>query len=1168
MRVLSDLARLAGQFGIATDDIVEFTEVMALLSVTIDDLDVEAAASAIARLATIMGVASDEFDNLGSTLVDLGNKFASAEGDILNLAGRIAGAGKIIGLSAQEVFGIANAFAVVVGPQGIEAAGTAVQKVFLALNTSVLQGGESLEKFAKVAGLSAGEFKKLFQKDAAKAFRLFVEGLGKQGKKGELILRDLGLTDARLIRSFLQIAGAGDLLKRSLDTATTAFAENVALQEEARKRFETLASQIQLLKNNIFELGIQLGEILKPALIGAIKQFSGALDDIGKKLVPGFKAFAQVLPEVVGLVISLIKALADMATGFLELVAQLGPSIELLGEFFETVGKGSRFIFGELTPAVEALNAGLQNIREVLGTAFGNIKTQGLEALRSLMAGLGEVVTAALNGIAQAIPLVVPLLLEMVQAFSTLVNAVGPDLQNFVQQVVERLGQLAAAFADVLSIVAGPVLRVLAEVFDEIGNVVIELARHIVDTAGPAINALADSFVQFIDALGPSVLEVLKSLVDAFVTLQPALSRLLETLAPLIAQIAGGLTEAIAPLADAFSRIIIALLPVLQTIVNVLTGPFLDAVIKLAPAFAKFIETLAPLATGLFLGIGELFEAFVPVLLALLPAIEALVEPLLGLVQAFIPLAEILAGALIEAIETITPALPNLVEAFVQLVEALTPILADTLTNLAIAMAKLFTALAGNDAATKVILALATILEVLARALAGLEPETLEKLIVAFIGLKIFSSVGRAIFAFGQAVRGFRDGLSILKTVGKPLRTALNGIAGAGKGFLRGIPSVIGGIKRFVGPEGIGLFTRTRGVGGQITKSLEFNPANFLARLRGLGTSAAEAISSGAATVKGGVTRLLSPVTSVAKTIFQEAATKTGLFKKVVTQSRDELGRFKEGITKLRFQPTQFLDDLKSLPGKFATTFTKIKDGFSSVSRTGLSKFGELAKFLKGGFSTAITTLGKTLSTQLLGGSSGSLIAGAGGTAVGLLGAIAAGVGLGVALHNLIEDHFPGINRALEDLGGAISDFLFGTGAEGQIGLIGEIGTFFKDLGGKLFDAVLTGLEAFLNFLLKFRFAFPGNVDRALQSAKDDIHAARGLAKGGFLKAGRFAIVGEEGPEPVVFGRDARVFSNKDFRKAMSSSGGGETTFNIYEAVDAQATAVAVEQRLGRNARR
>ena len=68
---LAELAASAGQLGISTPAIAEFAETMAALGVS-TNISAEEAASQLARLANITGMSQDEFDNLGSSIVDLG----------------------------------------------------------------------------------------------------------------------------------------------------------------------------------------------------------------------------------------------------------------------------------------------------------------------------------------------------------------------------------------------------------------------------------------------------------------------------------------------------------------------------------------------------------------------------------------------------------------------------------------------------------------------------------------------------------------------------------------------------------------------------------------------------------------------------------------------------------------------------------------------------------------------------------------------------------------------------------------------------------------------------------------------------------------------------------------------------------------------------------------
>ena len=279
---IAGVAEAAGQLGVARGDILQFTETAIALGES-TNLSADEAATSLAQFSNVMGTVAREgaagYERLGSTLVALGNDGASTEKQIMDMSLRLAGAGQQIGATEADILAMANALSSV----GIEAelGGGAMSRALLQMNSAVIGGGEELEKFAEIAGMSASEFAAKWRSDPIAATNDFVAGLGRIGDSGgdaAGALADVGLKGTQNAQVLLRAAGASDLMTDSLKLGASAWEENSALQEEATKRYETSASRMQIAQNTFKDAAIDLGSVAGPALAAVAEKAAGVAD--------------------------------------------------------------------------------------------------------------------------------------------------------------------------------------------------------------------------------------------------------------------------------------------------------------------------------------------------------------------------------------------------------------------------------------------------------------------------------------------------------------------------------------------------------------------------------------------------------------------------------------------------------------------------------------------------------------------------------------------------------------------------------------------------------------------------------------------------------------------------------------------------------------------------
>lgn len=324
---IANVAEVAGQLGIKAEDILTFSRTMIDMGES-TNLSAEEAATAIAKIANILGLTSDEYGRFGASVVDLGNNFATTERDIVEMTNRLAAGGKLAGLTAPDILGLATAMSSV----GIEAeaGGTAMTQTLTAIGNAVSLTGkgaaDDLNLIAKTAGMTSEEFQQAWKEKPVVALQSFIKGLKDAQEKGvnmNAILAQLGMTGIRQSNMLKSLALASDKMGDAVDRSNKAWKENTALTNEANKRYETTESQLKMFKNQVTDLAIEFGGPLLKALRDGLKAGKPWIDMLAEMA----KHFSSMSEEEQRNVLK-----------WAALTAGAGPALTLLGKGIGIVG--------------------------------------------------------------------------------------------------------------------------------------------------------------------------------------------------------------------------------------------------------------------------------------------------------------------------------------------------------------------------------------------------------------------------------------------------------------------------------------------------------------------------------------------------------------------------------------------------------------------------------------------------------------------------------------------------------------------------------------------------------------------------------------------------------------------------------------------------------------
>ena len=426
---LSGIMSSAAQSGVIDDELERFTQSYAKLQ-TATDIQGDSGVLAIAQILNLTEKGTANIDRFGGAVVDLGNKFATTEDSILEMAYRMASTGSLTGFTSSEILGLSAAFNSLA--INSEAGGSASSKLmknmqlaaeigsdaqskfsdtfadaiefsyFTSSKDNVLalaqelgvttdyiaQMGQSwldMEYFAKVSGKTADQFKSDWSQSPAQGMLDFFAGLGDLNDSGAQsaisMLNEMGVTEIRLSNLVASSAYNSDLVRDAIRIAEEAYNADIGanpLNIEYEMFANTQESQNQMLankaQNTMADVGDNLVQALQPALDmvnNLLTAFNG-LSEVDQNVIVGILGGLTVAGPITTGVGAAAAAIGKISEGIGKMQAAGGvPALmDKVGAFLMTPAGNALLIAG----AVTAIGMAISGIPSTAESIYENLK--------------------------------------------------------------------------------------------------------------------------------------------------------------------------------------------------------------------------------------------------------------------------------------------------------------------------------------------------------------------------------------------------------------------------------------------------------------------------------------------------------------------------------------------------------------------------------------------------------------------------------------------------------------------------------------------------------------------------------------------------------------------------------------------------------------------------
>ncbi len=220
-------------------------------------------------------------------------------------------------------------------------------------------------------------------------------------------------------------------------------------------------------------------------------------------------------------------------------------NLGIAGATAEEAGSTISGSMASVKSAMQNLITGLANPDADLGLLIQNVVTTGSAALDNLI----PTIVNALTGIANALPMIVPIITEKLPML----------IQQILPPIIQAITTLTQALVEALPQILAILIEVLPTLFPVIIDTILQMLPMLIDLGLQLILALANGIIEALPTLIPAVVDVILTIVDKL-TDPDMLVQLVDAALQLIIALAGGLIEALPRLIEKAPEIVMNLL--------------------------------------------------------------------------------------------------------------------------------------------------------------------------------------------------------------------------------------------------------------------------------------------------------------------------------------------------------------------------------------------------------------------------------------------------------------------------------------------------------------------------------------------------------------------------------------------------------------------------------